>query len=111
MSEQVSAEIDAGTPRASVAVGFVGPLEEGDQDRCPLCGLDPNDPTLHAPDCSALAQNLCGVIRVGQICMAPEHMPDRAGKSWVEHWREWSAGHEWVDLASATLPAKPEEAH
>lgn len=30
--------------------GFVGPLVEGDK-RCPACGLDPVDPSLHRPEC------------------------------------------------------------
>lgn len=79
--------------------GFIGPLTEVDQDRCPFCGLHPLDPTLHADDCRTVTEGLCGVIQVGSICMAPEHMPPRTVSAWdPAWWKTWTDGHQWVAL-------------
>lgn len=76
--------------------GFVGPLEEVDQDdRCTLCGLHPTDVTLHADACPTVTRSLCGVIERGRICLKPEHMPAD------QNWRRWMAEHEWIPLADA----------
>ena len=79
--------------------GYIGPLTEADQDRCPLCGLDQLDPTIHAPTCRTVTDDLCGVIEAGRMCMAADHMPPRTKPGWDPvWWKQWTDGHEWVAL-------------
>lgn len=83
-------------------VGFVGPLEEADQDRCPLCGGDPQDPTMHAGTCPTVTENLCGVIQVDRMCILADHIPTNRGDR--EAWDRWYGEHEWLPLDQITWP-------
>lgn len=86
--------------RAAATTGFIGPLTEVDQDRCPACGLDPIDPTLHAPTCRLVVAGLCGVIYIGQICLRPDEYVD--DPRFGERGRLVLHEHQYVPLEEVT---------
>ena len=75
---------------------------------CPLCGFDPNDPTLHAPDCLTVVGDLCGVVddHNALMCVRPDHVPNVKSTRSVA-WQRWREEHEWVPLADVWTRVLP----
>lgn len=63
---------------------------------CPICGNDPEDPTLHADTCRTVTESLCGVMTDGSICLKPDHVPDDVSNEAA--WSKWHDEHEWTPL-------------
>lgn len=70
--------------RQAATLGFIGPLPECDQHRCPACALDPLDVTLHREDCPILQAGRCGCISPdGAVCLIVDEFTTDG--RWVAH--------------------------